>query len=245
MKNNLCKVTILVLLISIVPAIIYSQITTKQVKFPIGKSSTTINSVIKGNQTIDYVVSLAKGQELKVGLETKNLSCYFNIMAPAATEEAFYNSSINGNNYKGIVTKTGKFKIRVYLYRNAARRNEAAAFALKIAATVANSKPIPASVDAKVKGTNYHANGDLRAIDGSTKTRASFGVIRFSGGNAEVHTKMIATGHERILLFTNGKWSCKSNTCNVVFKKSAIDEWEVIVNNKEHYFITEAVVYGG
>ena len=115
--------------------------------------------------------------------------------------------------------------------------SEKASYTLKI--------EIPAtSHDAKVSRTNFDANGELRAAIGSDPTTAPFGVIRSNGG-AEVHTTMKSTGVKRVFVFSNGEWSCKSQGCNLTFAKIGPDDWELICNGTEKYYIPDAVIFGG
>lgn len=239
MKSNLKQVVGLVLFVAMFTLVASAQIITKKVSFPAGKSSTTIQGKIVGEQTIDYTVSLSEGQELKVGLTTKSPSCYFNLLAPGSNDEAIFIGSNDGNNFGGTLSLSGVYKIRVYLYRNAARQGKSADFSIVISTTGGNNQ----ANDAKVPGTNYHATGDLRAANGDSRATAKFGVIRSSGGKAEVHAK-ITGGLGRIFIFSQGEWRCKSDSCGLIFNKKG-DEWELIVNDYEHYYIPEAVIYGG
>jgi hypothetical protein len=234
------KAKLIILLLVLFPLIGLAQITTKKVSFPKGKSGTTLSGTIKGYQSIDYTLLLSKGQVFKVNMSTKSTSCYFNILAPGSDDVAIYNSSNEGNNYTGTLSTSGVYKIRVYLYRNAARRGDSATFSLAISAKGGNSK----SIDAKVPGTNYHATGDLRAANGSKTTSANFGVIRSKDG-AEVHATMKGTNRKRVFVFSQGEWSCKSASCSLNFSKISSDEWELIVNNTEKYYIPDAVIFGG
>ena len=106
---------------------------TETVQFAKGASSKTITGSVKGYATVDYVVGLKAGQTLKVSMKTSNASSYFNIVAPGADEALFVGSS-SGNSYAGKVAASGSYKVRVYLMRNAARRNETAKYTLTIGA---------------------------------------------------------------------------------------------------------------
>lgn len=61
-----------------------------------------------------------------VRLATDNRSNYVNIIAPGKTDEAMFIGSSSGNQFEGTLPANGDCKIRVYLMRNAARRNEKA-----------------------------------------------------------------------------------------------------------------------
>ncbi|HMQ70540.1 MAG TPA: DNA breaking-rejoining protein [Ignavibacteria bacterium] len=128
------KLTFVLLLF--VTGVVFSQdIETKTIKFAKGSSGTTIKGSIKGDNTIDYILNAREGQILKVELTTNNSSNYFNLLNPDENDVAFYNSSMDGNSYEGVLTVSGDHKIRVYLMRSAARREESAKFKLKVSVT--------------------------------------------------------------------------------------------------------------
>ncbi|MBB3223624.1 hypothetical protein [Pseudoduganella umbonata] len=91
----------------------------------------TLRGKIRGYGTAEYKVLLRQGQDLTVGLKTNSLSNYFNITAPGA-QEALFNGSINGLDYRGKVEQDGEYTVNVYLMRNAARRNERASYTLSV-----------------------------------------------------------------------------------------------------------------
>jgi len=122
--------------------------------------------------------------------------------------------------------------------RSTARRGEKKNYSLQISIPATSN-----SGDAKVAGTNYNATGDLRAAIGSKPSSAKFGVIRNNGG-AEVHATLPGKS-KRVFIFSQGEWSCKSANCKLSFAKISSDEWELIVNSSEKYYIPDAVIYGG
>ena len=69
---------------------------------------------------------------MNVSMATKNTATYFNILAPGETEVAFFNGSVSENQYEGVLPATGDYKIRVYMMRSAARRNEKANYRLEM-----------------------------------------------------------------------------------------------------------------
>lgn len=71
------------------------------------------------------------GQAMTVALQTQNRSAYFNITAPGA-RDALFNGSVSGNRYRDRAPSGGRYKIDVYLMRNAARRGEIARYALDV-----------------------------------------------------------------------------------------------------------------
>jgi hypothetical protein len=104
---------------------------TERVQFARGASSSTIRGVIRGYQTVDYILGARQGQTLTVALRTSNRSAYFNVL-PVRGDEAIFNGSIRGPRYTGRLPQTGDYRIRVYLMRNAARRGEQASFSLDV-----------------------------------------------------------------------------------------------------------------
>jgi hypothetical protein len=100
--------------------------------FDRGSSGTVITARIEGDEIIDYVLRAAAGQRMMVVLETDNSANYFNVMEPASSGAAMYNSSIDGNRFEAGLPADGHYTIRVYLIRSAARRNETASYSLAV-----------------------------------------------------------------------------------------------------------------
>mgnify|MGYP002780642466 CR=1 FL=1 len=73
------------------------------------------------------------GQILDVDMRTSNRSSYYNITAPGASEALFIGSTSGDNGYRGWTTRTGTYRIDVYLMRNAARRGENTRYTLTVA----------------------------------------------------------------------------------------------------------------
>ena len=101
------------------------------VHFNAGSSGSTINSHLKGYQSVQYTLALTAGQKLSAQLDSRNSSLYFNITAPGA-DAALYNSSIDGNGTSITIPSSGKYTISVYLMRNAARRGDTAEYTLTL-----------------------------------------------------------------------------------------------------------------
>lgn len=133
-------------LLLISPQLVAQDIQTRRVHFEPGSSSATIESSIAGRQTVDYVIGARQGQQLKLRMATQNPSAYFNLLAPGEREVGFYNGSISGNQYEDKVAVSGDYRVRVYLMRSAARRNETAKYRLDISITgpvTARSPSVP------------------------------------------------------------------------------------------------------
>jgi len=222
------------------------EIRKERVQFKKGATTATIKGHIKGYETVDYLLGAKAGQHMNVSLATKHGATYFNILAPGENEVAMFNASVSQNQYEGALPASGDYKIRVYMMRSAARRNEAASYTLTVGIT-GSPKPsdfgkAPAS-DAKVKGTPYHATGPLPCTMGNDKpVQCEFGVIRGKPGNAEVHITPPG-GLKRVLIFMGDKV-----TTNPGEKIKAVKQgydWVIEVNDYEHYTIPGAIVEGG
>lgn len=92
---------------------------------------TIIEGQVTGDESIDYVVEAEAGQRLSADLSATNASLYFNIL-PQGLDEAIFIGSISGNVADIPIPAAGTYVVRVYLMRNAARRDEGADYALGI-----------------------------------------------------------------------------------------------------------------
>jgi hypothetical protein len=115
------------------------------VQFAKGKSSATLKDKIKGDESVDYRLGATAGQTMTVTLKPSNRSTYFNVMAPGEDSAIFIGSS-EGNKFSGKLPKSGDYVVRVYLMRNAARRNETSSYSIefKIAADAPGAAAAPA-----------------------------------------------------------------------------------------------------
>ncbi|MGK7937143.1 MAG: hypothetical protein AB4206_15335 [Xenococcaceae cyanobacterium] len=107
----------------------------ERIQFKRGASSAVVEDSITGYETVDYVLNAREGQYMNVSMATDNTINYFNILAPGENEVAMFNSSMAQNQYEGILSKSGDYKIRVYMMRSAARRNEVANYRLEMIVT--------------------------------------------------------------------------------------------------------------
>ena len=226
-------------------------IVSKPLQFTKGTSSATVNGAIKGYQIIDYKLRAKAGQTMTASLQTSNPSSYFNVLPPGSDDVAIFVGSTSGNEFSGALPSDGEYRIRVYMMRNAARRNETANFTLKVgitgsaAATAAPALGAAPAGDAKVKGTSYHATGQVDCSMGNAPAgsqQCDFGVIRGKPGNAEMHVTP-SGGFKRVLIFTDGK--VRSDADSKVKASKNGDMWTIEVNDYEHYKFPEALIDGG
>lgn len=131
MKATIKKIILVLLFIS--PLVSFSQVTTKNVYFPKGKTGTTIKGVCKGEQTIEHVLKLGANQTLSVDMKTNVNACYFNIIAPNG-DFLFSGEQEDLKRFKARVTAAGNYKIQVYNMRSVARRGTPSSYTLTISA---------------------------------------------------------------------------------------------------------------
>jgi hypothetical protein len=234
--------SLLLILTSIAHA---TDIQTKDVQFAKGHSAATVTGSILGDQIMDYTLRARAGQTMSVKLDTRSTANYFNVLPPGS-ETALFIGSVSGNEWRGELPADGQYRVRIYLMRSAARRNESANYSLTVgisgaAAAKADLGQPPAS-DAKVSGTPYHATSFVPcALGDAPKVQCELGVIRGEQGNAEVHITPPG-GFERILTFKGDSVTAGGGT--VKASKNG-DMWSIEVNDYEHYQIPEAVISGG
>jgi hypothetical protein len=148
----------LLLASSVTPA--QPAIKQQSVQFKKGESGATIKGSLKGDQIIDYTLRASAGQVMVVHFKPTNPSAYFNVMPPGSDEAIFIGSS-SGNEFSGDLKASGVYTIRVYLMRNAARRNESVNYTLDVGVSGA-AKPAGAAAGAATAATN--AESDYRFL---------------------------------------------------------------------------------
>jgi hypothetical protein len=92
--------------------------------------------------------------------------------------KALHGSS-QGAQAKVMLPTDGIYVVRVYLMRNAARRNESSNYTLTVGVTGKALAPLAASKDALIPGTKFHASAPTSAT--TCRTRSS-GVVRIRSG---------------------------------------------------------------
>ena len=226
-----------------------NDIRTERVHFKKGANSAVVEASIKGYETVDYVLGARAGQYMNVSLATKHGATYFNIMAPGENEVAMFNGSVSQNQYEGTLSASGDYKIRVYMMRSAARRNEVAHYRLEMIVDGARQPTAHApSHDAKVPGTDFHATGNIPCSMGKGQPTGScaFGVKREGNGNAMV-TVTKANGGQRVIFFEKGRavGYDQSQADSGRFKAKKEADLNIIHIGEERYEIPDAVPEGG
>lgn len=227
------------------------DIRTERVYFAPGATSAVIAGSIEGRKSIDYLLGARAGQRLSVTMDSDNTAAYFNVIAPDAQDVAVYagHTGPELNRYQGTLDLDGDWKLRVYLYRAAARRGESADYRLDVSIT---GEPDPgAAREANDFGPReWDARGDLGCARGGQPMQPAacpFKVTRYRmepGATIFVLPPGVAVepGAERILYFQAGEWS--TPTADAVSVSKRADLWTVTVG-AETYEIPEAVIVGG
>ena len=181
---------------------------------------------------------------MNVSMATRHGATYFNILEPGQTEVAIFNGSVNGNQFEGTLNKSGDYRIRVYMMRSAARRNEVANYRLDMAIAGGGSS----SGDVMVPGTNYNATGNIPCSMGNGQPTRScaFGVTRQGNGSGMV-TVTKPDGRTCVIFFQNGRATGydQSQTDRGTFSSNKQGDLTIIRIGSERYEIPDAVIYGG
>ena len=129
---------VLLLGILATPAAAEDEVVRDSMSFAAGATSATAKSTIKGYASHEYLVGAASGQIMTVKLDARNKSTYFNVWAPGkkpGQDEALFIGATSGDVFSDKLAETGDYMVQVYLYRNAARRNETSDFTLTVEVT--------------------------------------------------------------------------------------------------------------
>ena len=219
----------------------------ERVTFARGASSATIKGQIKGDETIDYVVRAGAGQTISVTLKPSNRSNYFNVLPPDSGDVAMYLGQ-TGEPYSSMLPADGDYKVRVYLVRAAARRNESSAYTLTVGVTGKALAPLPASQDAVVPGTQFHAKAQIACVPfpyGDTTPKQCEAAVTRRGrdGTATVEVSLGTAGKRRIL-FVQGK-PVASDASSPLTSTRQGDTTIVTFESGERHEIPDALVFGG
>jgi hypothetical protein len=219
----------------------------KPIQFARGTTGSTVTGSIKGEQYIDYRITVGAGQRMDITLQPTKGSPYFNVMEPGSTDVAVYNSSMNGQRYSGTTAKSGTYTIRVYQLRATGRRGETASYRIMVSVTGAaasSNAPSHRPADALVSGTPYHATASIRcrASAGAAMSSCKAGVVR-RNASATVHVDT-PDGGERSIFFRGGR-AVSSDSDNMMAVTRRGDSSIVTIGTYEVYEIPDAFVFGG
>lgn len=104
---------------------------TERVSFARGATAWTGQGRIRGYEMVDYLVNARAGQVMDVQLEPSNRFTYVLVRGPGS-DANLYDGSVTGNSGELRLPASGDYRVRVFLFRNAARRGEDSSYTLKI-----------------------------------------------------------------------------------------------------------------
>jgi len=217
----------------------------QKVMFRAGADSALLTGQIKGEQTIDYILRAGAGQTLTVELKGSNPQNYINVMA-AGTDNALFIGSSSGNRFRGLLPSDGDVRVRVYLMRPAARRKETSAYTLNVGIGGTPLAPVPASRDALIPGTPYHASAEVPCGSGSSgkAARCQAFVLRRANNSATVVVTN-PEGQKRQFLFVKGKAVASDQPEKLAVQRRGDTSVLHLGENFESYEIVDALVVGG
>jgi len=214
------------------------------VQFARGASSTVIKGRLQGDADVDYLVRAHAGQTLSVTLEESNAQNYFNVLPPDTDVAMFVGS--DGSDFTRVLPVDGDYTIRVYLMRPAARRNEASDYTLGIAVSGSPLAQLPASQDALVPGTQFHASTTIPCVpflETQPRDCEAFVIRRGFDGTATVEVRLANTLKRRIL-FVKGE-PVASDSPDALTATRRQDVTTVKLGSDERYEIPDMLASGG
>jgi hypothetical protein len=218
----------------------------EKVQFAKGASSAVIKGQLKGDATVDYTVRASAGQTLSAKLQKSNAQNYFNVMPPGSAGSAMFVGD-SGDDFTGVLPADGDYTVRVYLMRPAARRGESSNYTLTIGVTGKALTPTPASKDALVPGTPYHASARIQCVpayESAPRACDAFVVRRGFDGTATVDIP--GSAEKRSILFVKGKpVASNAQALDTLSSERKGDTTIVKLGTTERYEIPDALVSGG
>jgi hypothetical protein len=218
-----------------------------RVQFAHGTDSAVVKGRLQGREIVDYLVQARAGQTLAVTLKRSNPQQYFNVNPPG-TEVSMFVGSLDstGTVFERMLPADGDHVVRLYLMRAAARRNEASDYTLTIGVTGAALAPLPASQDALLPGTPFHASGRITGVPYfETKPREceAFVTRRGIDGTATIEIPL-PNALKRRILFVKGRPVASDSPAAVTFSRQG-DVTTVKLGTDEWYEIPDALLMGG
>lgn len=248
--RKIVKATLFALLIMVPPTggtswATQPGIRTEQVKFSPGTSSAIIKGRLRGSADVDYLVRAGAGQTLTVTFKKTNAQNYFNIIPPDGSEAMFVGQ--DGNDFKRILPVEGEYTVRLYLMRPAARRNESSNYTLTISVTGKPLSPTPASKDALIQGTPFHASAMIACeyyLDPKVHNCKAFVIRRGFDGTATVEAHLTDSIKRHILFIKGSPVSSDAYPQMTVTRKERLSIVK-IGNDDEQYEIPDELIFGG
>jgi hypothetical protein len=202
--------------------------------------------VVQGDGDVERTVHGRAGQTLTVKLASSNPSLYFNILPPGSENVGMFVGSQQGAQASLLLPADGKYVIRVYLMRNAARRHERAPYTLNVALMGQALAPLPVAQDARVAGTRFHATANVPCQKPGSEAGATCpaGVTRRGrDGTATVELRG-ARGLVRRVLFVKGEPVAADSALPLGWSRQG-DGVTVRFDTDERYEVPDALLTGG
>ena len=216
--------------------------------FPAGRNGVTLKGRIEGDAFVDYLLRAGGGQALSVTLSGSHGQNYFNVLPPGS-ESAMFIGSGEGSRFERIAPTDGVYVLRVYLMRAAARRKAVSNYSLQIGVTGNVLKHLPATQDALIQGTPFHAGGSgpcKIATAPEVRTCDAFVIRRGLDGTATLELRW----HQgtitifRRLLLVKGKPVSSDAALGLTYSREG-DLLIVDVGSDEQFRIPDALPFGG
>ena len=221
-------------------------IRSQTVQFAKGATSAQLRGSIKGNASVDYKIDARAGQTLSVTMKPSNTSNYFNINPPGSDGDAMFIGSSRGAEATVMLPTDGTYVVRVYLMRNAARRNETSNYTLTVGVTGKALPPLAASKDALIPGTKFHASAQVACtppFDPKPQQCEAFVIRRGFDGTATVQIRGPNSMLRRIL-FVGGA-PVASDSPEAMAHSRDGDRTTVKFGADERYDLPDALIRGG
>lgn len=207
----------------------------------------TVSGTVKGSSYVDYRLFLGAGQSLSASLKNSASSVDFNVLPPKSSNAAMFNGSMSGNSMSArMVPVAGTYTVRIYQMGDAADSKKVGKFTLSVSAKGTKLKPLPASADAKLKGTPFHASAMVKCksyLDKSL-TQCQASVIRYGGGSATVEFRL-GKGLVRRVLFVKGVPKAHDSMETFSHSRSGDDTTIRFGDASEEYTVPDALLFGG
>lgn len=129
-----------VVAIGSIPVEAQQDMRSEAVHFAPGSTGTSLSDRINGREYVVYEIGAEAGQRMQIRLEANNTATYFNVYEPGRSpgDQALAVGDQIGpmmpdlNFFDAILPASGTYSVSVYLYRNAARRDETSNYRLDI-----------------------------------------------------------------------------------------------------------------
>lgn len=218
----------------------------ESVKVPSGKL-VVVRGAVTGNTYYDYKIQLGAGQSLAVTLQAKNRSVNFNVLPPKSSGEAMFIGSMTGSKMPPrMVPIEGTYLVRIYQMGAAADENKTNNYSITLSVKGNSLKPLSSSVDAKLKGTPFHAKGSVACTSELDPKRTSCDAYVIRRGNGSATVELRAGKSIRRVLFVKGVPKASDSSELLKFSKTGdITTVQFGDQTSESYQIPDGLVFGG